>query len=318
MIYKAGDFEGTLEELIAGIRAHNINIYKIPLREITEQFIATLEALHRAMPLSDLSTFYLAVSYLIWLKSRMLLPGTVEEGDERDVDMREKLVDALEKLRFSKYMVLLAEYKEQHALELNRKDMLFRLPLSAEDLFENVSIDTLRDTFYALINRARERELERQNALGDEEKKDASEIFDPYENITVNEKYALLLEFFDDREKVLFTELCVNVLSREHITCAFFAVIEAIADKRARVEVLDGENDFYIIRRIENIDLTNASEGDREYDRYIESEREKAFHKEAIGEEDESDETNLDENEDDDEEYEDDIESDDFDEDSDD
>lgn len=293
MIYKAGDFEGTLEELIAGIRAHNINIYKIPLREITEQFIATLEALHRALPLSDLSTFYLAVSYLIWLKSRMLLPGAVEESDDRDVDMREKLVDALEKLRFSKYMVLLAEYKEQHALELNRKDMLFRLPLSAEDLFGNVSIDTLRDTFYALIDKAREREKERQSNLSEDEK-DASEIFDPYENITVNEKYALLLEFFEDKEKVLFTELCVNVLSREHITCAFFAVIEAIADKRARVEVLEGENDFYIIRRLENIDLTNATEGDREYDRYIESEREKAFHKEAQGEESDENEPSLD------------------------
>lgn len=295
MIYKAGDFEGTLEELIQGIRAHNINIYKIPLREITEQFLETLNKLHKALPLEDLSSFYLAVSYLIWLKSRMLLPGNIEEGDDRDVDMREKLVDALEKLRFSKYMVLLSEYKEQHALELNRKDMLFRLPLSAEDLFQNVSIDTLKDTFYALLDRARNREIERQNALSSDEKANESDIFDPYENVTVNEKYALLLEFFEDKEKIRFTELCVNLLSREHITCAFFATIEAIADKKARVEVIENENDFFILRRLEKMDLSNATLGDREYDRYIESEREKAFHKEAVGDDEEEEHSNDDE-----------------------
>lgn len=289
MIYKAGEFEGTLDELRDGIRAHQIDLYKVPLAEITEQFIATLNTLHRKMPLADLSSFYLALAYLIWLKSRLLLPGLPGEDDDDDIDMRDKLVDALEKLRFSKYMVLLADYKEQHALELNRRDVMFRLPLTAEDLFQDATIDTLARTFYELMNRAAEREKangEKTNA----DDIDPTALLNPYEAVTVNEKYALLLEFFEDRDRVLFTELVKNLMSRDHIVCAFFAVIEAISDKKATFETIEDQNDFYLIKREVMVDDTNADEGDREYDRYIESEREKSFHEDAKSEYDEDDE----------------------------
>lgn len=287
MIYKAGEFEGTLEELRDGIRGRTINLYKVPLAEITDQFIQTLNKLQKAMPLADLSSFYLAVSYLIWLKSRLLLPGIPDETDDYDIDMRDKLVDALEKLRFSKYMVLLAEYKEQHALELNRRDMLFRLPVSAEDLFDGVSVATLSETFYSLMRRAEEREKQRLEAQNNGIEINESEVFNPYEKVTVNEKYVLILEFFEDREKVLFTEVCTDITSREHIVCAFFAALEVIADKKATFEVLEGKNDFYLIKKEIKIDTSDASEGDREYDLYLEQKREEEFHKDATSEYDE-------------------------------
>lgn len=287
MIYKAGEFEGTLEELRDGIRGRTINLYKVPLAEITDQFIQTLNKLQKAMPLADLSSFYLAVSYLIWLKSRLLLPGIPDETDDYDIDMRDKLVDALEKLRFSKYMVLLAEYKEQHALELNRRDMLFRLPVSAEDLFDGVSVATLSETFYSLMRRAEEREKQRLEAQNNGVEINESEVFNPYEKVTVNEKYVLILEFFEDREKVLFTEVCTDITSREHIVCAFFAALEVIADKKATFEVLEGKNDFYLIKKEIKIDTSDASEGDREYDLYLEQKREEEFHKDATSEYDE-------------------------------
>ena len=285
MIYKAGEFEGTLDELRDGIRAHQIDLYKVPLAEITEQFIATLNKLKRALPLADLSSFYLALAYLLWLKSRLLLPGLPGEDDDDDIDMRDKLVDALEKLRFSKYMVLLADYKEQHALELNRRDVLFRLPLTSEDLFQDATVDTLAKTFYELMRRAAEKE--QAKAKDGEIDVDPTSLLNPYEAVTVNEKYALLLEFFEDRSKVLFTELVKNLMSRDHIVCAFFAVIDAIADKKATVETIEDENDFYLIKKQVIVDDSNADEGDREYDRYMESELEKQFHEDAKSEYDE-------------------------------
>lgn len=286
IIYKAGEFEGTLDELREGIRARQIDLYKVPLAEITEQFIETLNKLKRAMPLADLSSFYLALAYLLWLKSRLLLPGLPRDDDDEDIDMRDKLVDALEKLRFSKYMVLLSEYKEQHALELNRRDVLFRLPLTSEDLFKDATVDTLAKTFYALMRRATEREEAKLQKNGGADV-DPTSILNPYEAVTVNEKYALLLEFFEEKTKVLFTELCKNVMSRDHIVCAFFATIDAIADKKATVELIDNENDFYLVKKEVVVDDANADEGDREYDRFIESEMEREFHEDAKSEYDE-------------------------------
>ena len=284
MIYKAGEFEGTLEELRDGIRGRTINLYKVPLAEITEQFIATLNKLQKAMPLEDLSSFYLAVSYLIWLKSRLLLPGIPEETDDYEIDMRDKLVDALEKLRFSKYMVLLAEYKEQHSLELNRRNMLFRLPVSAEDLFDGVSVSTLAETFYTLMRRAEQREKERLASKNNGIEIDENEVFNPYEKVTINEKYVLILEFFEDKEKVLFTQVCKDLTSRDHIVCAFFASLEVIGDKKATFEILPEQNDFYLIKKEITIDSSDVSEGDREYDLYLEKQREEEFHKDAQSE----------------------------------
>lgn len=293
MIYKAGEFEGTLDELRDGIRAHQIDLYKVPLAEITEQFIATLNKLKRALPLADLSSFYLALAYLLWLKSRLLLPGLPGEDDDDDIDMRDKLVDALEKLRFSKYMVLLADYKEQHALELNRRDVLFRLPLTAEDLFQDATVDTLAKTFYELMRRASEKEQAKAKDAGEDV--DPTALLNPYEAVTVNEKYALLLEFFEERSKVLFTELVKNLMSRDHIVCAFFAVIDAIADKKATVETIEDQNDFYLIKKEVVVDDTNADEGDREYDRYMEEKLEEEFHEDAKSQYDEENDDDSDE-----------------------
>lgn len=247
--YKAGDFEGSLDELITGIRAHRINIYKIPIAEITEQFLELLSQLQKSMLIDDLSSFYSSASYLCYLKSKMLLPGVIEEDDERDEDMRERVVDALEKLKFSRYMVLLEEYKKKHEIDMHRHDMFFRIPLSSQDLFEGVTVEKMRETFVSLMKKAREREIER---LKEENKEDEinEDIFNPYEKVTVNEKYTYLLELFEDDDKVLFTTLCLDTESADHIVCAFFATIEILADKKACIETIEDKNDFYIIKRI--------------------------------------------------------------------
>ena len=74
--YKAGEFEGPLDLLWALIRESKVNIYDIPIAQITEQYLEYLDYAVQT-DLGDLSEFYSWAAKLIYIKSRMLLPVEV-------------------------------------------------------------------------------------------------------------------------------------------------------------------------------------------------------------------------------------------------
>ena len=54
------------------------------------------------------------------------------------------------------------------------------------------------------------------------------QIFDLYEEITVNEKLTLLTELLDNRGECRFTDLVIRSRSMMDIVCAFLAILEAV------------------------------------------------------------------------------------------
>ena len=90
--YTAGQFEGPLDLLWTLIRDNKINIYDIPIAEITEQFLEYLDYAVKT-DLGDLSEFYSWASKLIYIKSRMLLPVEFNYEDDEEEDPRQELVD---------------------------------------------------------------------------------------------------------------------------------------------------------------------------------------------------------------------------------
>ena len=90
--YSAGEFEGPLDLLWSLIRESTINIYDIPIAQITEQYLAYLDNLVTT-DLSDLSEFYSWAAKLVYIKSRMLLPVEIDYDDDEIEDPRQELVD---------------------------------------------------------------------------------------------------------------------------------------------------------------------------------------------------------------------------------
>ena len=68
--YTAGQFEGPLDLLWTLIRDNKINIYDIPIAEITEQFLEYLDYASQ-VELGDLSEFYNMAARLVYIRSRM-------------------------------------------------------------------------------------------------------------------------------------------------------------------------------------------------------------------------------------------------------
>ena len=83
--FSAGQFEGPLDLLWSLIRESKINIYDIPIAQITEQYLDYLDSIVET-DLSDLSEFYSWAAKLVYIKSRMLLPVAVAYDDGDDIE----------------------------------------------------------------------------------------------------------------------------------------------------------------------------------------------------------------------------------------
>jgi segregation and condensation protein A len=97
--YGTQPFEGPLDLLLYLIRQDEIDIYDIPIAQITHQYLAYLEAM-RELDLEIAGEFILMASMLIRIKSQMLLPKTGEPEEEIE-DPRSELVAAL--LEYKRY-----------------------------------------------------------------------------------------------------------------------------------------------------------------------------------------------------------------------
>ncbi|NLG32395.1 MAG: segregation/condensation protein A [Syntrophomonadaceae bacterium] len=97
-------FHGPLDLLLYLIEENQLNIYDIPVATIGDQFIRHLQEIG-SYELEDLGSFLLMASYLLTLKSKMLLPVNQLEAEENDRDLdedpRNELVQQL--INYKKY-----------------------------------------------------------------------------------------------------------------------------------------------------------------------------------------------------------------------
>ncbi len=209
--FRLKDFEGPLDLLLFLIKKNEVSIYDIPIASITEQYLGYLNA-DEGVDLDDLTEFYAMAATLLYIKSRMLLPVEVNLDDEIE-DPRRELIDKL--IEYQKYKKL-SELMEQRELEvewsIERKKMQRPLPFAEEEeLWEEVDVWDLLKTFSGLVS----------NLSSDK-------IYDLYEEVSTNEKLALMNELLETRKSFSFTDLITRPNSPLDIICAFLAILEAV------------------------------------------------------------------------------------------
>ncbi len=82
-------FEGPLDLLLRLIRKKKLDITKVALAQVTDEFLEQVDAMREAGNLAMIADFLAVAAQLLWLKSQALLPKppalTAEEGDEEDI-----------------------------------------------------------------------------------------------------------------------------------------------------------------------------------------------------------------------------------------
>ena len=116
-------FEGPLDLLLHLIDKNKVDIYDIPIVEITNQYMEYIHQMQRE-DLNIMSEFLLMAATLLQIKSRMLLPKQTAEGEEDETDPRQLLVEML--VEYRRIKVCASNLAE---LKLQAERCRYRLPL---------------------------------------------------------------------------------------------------------------------------------------------------------------------------------------------
>ncbi len=230
------------------IRRSEINIYDIPIHEITEQYLQALEYATR-VDLENITEFYSLAATLLLIKSRMLLPSRYDDDDEFD-DPRQELVERLIEYQKFKRLTLLMSEQEKSAewvIEPHRKQRSFDF-VEDDELWQQLDVWDLLQTFSGVMARL-----------------SPERIIDLYEEVSINEKLSLIHELLDDRGEFLFEDIVVRPDSVMDVVCAFLALLEAV--KSLRIGIFQNRlfGDIRIRRRSAESSLSekpDAEEGE--------------------------------------------------------
>jgi len=227
-------FEGPLDLLLYLIRKNDLNIYDIPISQITAEYLEYIE-LMKELNLDIASEFLVMAATLMHIKSRMLLPSPPSE-EEEGPDPRAELVAKL--LEYQKYK-LAGEFLSKR--ELNEQGVYYRSgPVFSEEEF------TIEASIFDLIESFRKAIKELP-----EEVKDIV-----YEEIPVEKKIRQILDFLTqaktdrfNRKFVNFSDLLKTEKTRLGMIVLFLALLELIRLKQviARQSKLFGEIRIYLL-----------------------------------------------------------------------
>jgi len=207
-------FEGPLDLLLYLIRRNEVDIYDIPIKQVTEQYIEILGSMER-LDLEIAGEFFVMASTLMYIKSRMLLPkkdqGINEDVEDDELDPRWELVQQL--LEYRKFKEAAEDIQK---LILNSNDLIARIgPKEAVEAVERplkpVDRVDLWNTFNQVLRRLAERITE-------------GEIH--AEQVTVADRMELILKRIEHDPNFLFSELFESTTTLTTIVASFLAVLE--------------------------------------------------------------------------------------------
>ncbi len=218
---KLDAFEGPLDLLLHLIEKNKVNIYDIPIAEITEQYLMYLAEI----PEEDMdraSEFLVMAATLINIKSKMLLPPEVnEEGEE--IDPREELVQQLLEYKMYRYIADELRGRQMDAGYIMYKDpsipkevLSYREPPDVDKLFEGIELEDLHEIFERLMKQQIQKIDPVRSRFGKIEK----------ESVTLPEKLDKLKSYARRHKKFSFRKLMADTETKMDIIITFMAVLE--------------------------------------------------------------------------------------------
>src|SRR5271154_3867068 len=206
-------YEGPLDLLLDLIRKQDIDIYDIPIAQITAQYLAYVEKL-RELDVNIAADFIYMAAVLIHIKSKMLLPRDPAAGSEAQEDPRAELVNRLiehEKFKSAAQMLMQKQQIE---------DAVWSTPaikefMDAEGTEPEIAADVidLVKTFQVILDRARTRPM----------------IQVDEETVTVSQMIEYLRRRLSLEDRPVRLKLLLrNIEARQTLVCMFLAMLELV------------------------------------------------------------------------------------------
>ena len=217
---RVGSFEGPFDLLLHLCRTNEIDLAALPLRAITDQYLAHLEA----MDFRDLEmagAYLVMAATLIYLKSKLLVPPDEDEEqlDDEALALKQELEDRLrEYARVKAQGTWLAAREAEMACIWGRPGAT--LPDVEELPLEDLSVDWLERAMKRLIEeqkRARPRDVEPNPP-------------------SVLERMTEILSVLRDTWSLLFSSLSGGERKRADVVVTLLAVLELVRQGRIKTQ----------------------------------------------------------------------------------
>jgi segregation and condensation protein A len=229
---KLQQFEGPLDLLLFFIKRDELDIYNIPISQITKEFMEYLDMMEN-LNLEIAGDFILMASTLMQIKVRMLLPREKDEKGE-EIDPREELVKAL--LEYKRYKEMTEEFS---VLESEQRKVFYRgffkgdeieKPEELQTLLKNISVYDLLQAFKTAVNKAEEEHVHEIKKI----------------NVTVEEQMNLILDKIKKENKLSFVNLVTGLKEKIRIIVTFIAMLELVKLRKIDLRESESFNDFEI------------------------------------------------------------------------
>ena len=219
--YKLEKFEGPLDLLLHLIDKNKVDIYDIPIVEITRQYLEYVNQMERE-DLNIVSDFLVMAATLLDIKSRMLLTAKEDEEGEEE-DPRAELVARL--LEYKRYKMMAQELLD---LEEDAQGILFKPPTVPKEVAKYeppVDLDQLLDGLtLAKLQRIFEGVMKRQEDKVDPIRSSFGTI--KKEPVSLEERVMDVLRFARKKRRFSFRQMLTRQGDKLEIVVTFLAVLE--------------------------------------------------------------------------------------------
>ena len=237
-------FEGPLDLLLHLIDKNKVDIYDIPIAEITDQYMEYLHSMEEE-DLGIMSEFLVMAATLLDIKCRMLLPKEVDEEGEEE-DPREELVMLL--LEYKKYKYLSYELKDRmtdaegsfyKAPDIPPEVLKYREPVDPAELLSGLTLEKLNAVFQSILRRQEDKTDPIRSRFGKIEK----------EEVSVSDTLMELKTYAKKNHRFSFRKLMTGQKSRTQLVVTFLSVLELMKMGHIHVdqETLFGEIEIEVV-----------------------------------------------------------------------
>ncbi|GIN89496.1 segregation and condensation protein A [Siminovitchia terrae] len=243
-------FEGPLDLLLHLIKRMEIDIYDIPMAEITDQYLLYIHTM-KELELDQASEYLVMSATLLSIKSKMLLPKNEEVQEDETVyeeeDPRTELVEQLIEYKRFKEAAMLFRQKESVRSEIFTKppsdlshfaDELPKLQPSGVTIYDMIG------AFNKLLRRKRIRQPL------------SAKVARP--RITIQQRMDELLEIIEKSDTKLSFSSFFHILDREFIILTFLAMLELMKSNAIIVWQSQNFEEIYISSREESLVLESS------------------------------------------------------------
>ena len=239
------EFEGPLDLLLFFIRRDELDIFDIPIAQITDEYLAYVR-LMEDIDLDGVADFIYMAALLINIKVRMLLPRPELDEDGEPIDPRRELVDRLlEYIRYKEAAEGLEVIRE------HRTNLFTRGAASSQEehFFHETPETLVNTTLFDLISALRRVLTEAPEtpvlALARVE-------------YTIEQQRTYVLDRLDRHGRVAFVDLARHG-HKSFIIATFLAILEMAQRGLVWLTSTETADDFYVQRPQDLPEATNGA-----------------------------------------------------------